>query len=194
MIKTARFITSVASPSQMLASSLPEIAVCGKSNSGKSSFINMLTGYSRLAKTAKTPGKTRLINYFDCNNGQFLLVDLPGYGYAKVSAVQKQAWSKLIEYYLEKSVSLKHVFLLLDIRRNPSADDIGMVNYLYHYSIPFTIVATKADKISRAQRAIRKREIATAFRVGADNIFTTSNVDKMGKEEILQKIQHILQS
>ncbi len=194
MIKTASFITSAASIGQILVHSLPEIAVCGKSNSGKSSFINMLTGYSKLAKTAKAPGKTRLVNYFDCNNGEFILVDLPGYGYAQVSASQKQAWGKLIEYYLENSASLKHVFLLLDIRRNPSADDIDMVNYFYHYSIPFTIVATKSDKLSRSASALRKREIAAAFKVGVDNIYIISNINKAGKSDILQKISQILES
>src|SRR5690554_6734437 len=129
MIHSARFVTSAASPAQILSDNLSEIAVAGKSNSGKSSFINMLTNNSKLAKTAKIPGRTRLINYFDCNNGEFHLVDLPGYGYAKVSNEQKASWAKLIEYYFQNSTNLKHVFLLLDIRHNPTADDIGLVNY-----------------------------------------------------------------
>lgn len=194
MIKTARFITSAASISQILNQPLPEIAVCGKSNSGKSSFINMLTEHSKLAKTAKMPGKTRLINYFDCNSGQFILVDLPGYGYAQVSQQQKAAWGKLIEYYFANSSSLKHTFLLLDIRRNPSVDDIDMVNYFYHYNIPFTIIATKSDKLSRSANMTRRREIAVAFKVGVDNIFIVSNVNKYGKTDILQKIKQILSS
>jgi GTP-binding protein len=192
MIKSARFVTSVASEKQIFDSGLPEIAVCGKSNSGKSSFINMLTCNSKLAKTSKAPGRTRLINYFECNGGQFYLVDLPGYGYAQVSAEQKALWGRLIEKYFSDSKSLRHVFLLLDIRRDPSSDDIDMINYLYHYDIPFTIIASKSDKLSRSAAFLRKKKIAAAFKIGEDNILMVSNLNLSGKQEVMQKINQSL--
>ena len=122
-IKSAKFITSVADYEKLPALIAPEIAVAGKSNVGKSSFINMLANINRLAKTSSTPGRTRLLNYFDINNGELTLVDLPGYGYAKVNDAEKEKWSELIEGYFAKSQNIVNVFVLVDVRHEPTALD-----------------------------------------------------------------------
>jgi len=134
---------------------------------------------------------TRLVNYFSINNGEFNLVDLPGYGYARVSHTEKESWGKLIEAYLQ-SPHKKHVFLLLDIRHAPTEDDLLMIRYLYHYSIPFTLIATKADKLKRNEIAARKSEIASKIGVGVDDLLVVSSFAKTGKEEVLKKIADVL--
>ncbi|MBR6751466.1 MAG: YihA family ribosome biogenesis GTP-binding protein [Clostridia bacterium] len=192
IIKNAEFITSVGAKAQMLKNTVPEIAIAGRSNVGKSSFINFITGYGKLAKTSKDPGRTRLINYFGCNKGEFILVDLPGYGFARVSDNEKLKWGELIEAYFQKSPSLRNVFLLLDIRRDINDDDIMMVNYFYHYNISFTVIATKADKLSRSACLARKREIAKQLKIGVDNVLVTSSLKKTGKEDVLTRIDNIV--
>jgi len=192
MIKQAKFIISVATSNNIRNFNAPEIAIAGRSNVGKSSLINYLTNQSKLAKTSSEPGRTRLINYFEINNGEYYLVDLPGYGYAKVSEAEKQKWGVLIEDYFKISENLLNVFVLVDIRHEPTGDDLMLINYLYHYSIPFTIVATKADKISKLQRNKSKAIIAKALHVGEDNIIVSSADAKIGKEEIEYKIESLL--
>ena len=171
MIKSALFLTSIADLRQIKESYPIEIAVAGKSNVGKSSFINFICNNSKLAKTSKEPGRTRLLNFYKINDGQFYLVDLPGYGFAKVNDKEKKRWGTLIEGYLKNSVGLKHVFMLLDIRHNPTENDMIMLKYLYYYNLPFTIIATKADKLSRSAGLRRKKEIADYIGVGVDNIY-----------------------
>lgn len=192
IIKSAEFATSVASADKILVHDGKEIAVAGKSNVGKSSFINFLTNNGKLARTSKLPGRTRLINYFGINGGEFFLVDLPGYGFAKVSDAEKNKWSTLIESYLLRSKALKNVFLLVDIRHEPTADDKMMMNYLVHYNINFTIIATKADKLSRSAQMKRVREIAVSLGVGPANIYPVSSTAKSGKEQILARIDSVL--
>ena len=192
VIKNAEFITSAGTVEQIIKGSTPEIAVVGRSNVGKSSFINFMCNHGRLAKTSKEPGRTRLINYFDVNKGEFIFVDLPGYGFAKVNDNEKAKWGKIIEAYLRESTGLKNVFVLLDIRREPNADDVQMLNYLYHYNIPFTIIATKGDKLSRSAGLTRKRQIANALKVGIGNVILTSSLSKSGKQEVLDRIEAIL--
>lgn len=191
-IKKAEFLYSAGYPEQLTEHDVPEIAVAGRSNVGKSSFINFLTGNGKLAKTSKEPGRTRLVNYFDVNGGEFLLVDLPGYGFAKVSDDEKAKWAELIEAYFRSPVKLRHVFLLLDIRRDPGESDVRMLNYMYHYAIPFTVILTKADKLSRMQAIDRRRKIAAALKIGSDNIIISSSYAKQGKEDILTRIDEIL--
>lgn len=191
-IKNAKFITSVADFNSLPNLSAPEIAVAGKSNVGKSSFINMLTNNKHLAKTSGTPGRTRLLNYFDINGGELTLVDLPGYGFAKVSDDEKIKWSSLIEGYFAKSSNLINVFVLVDIRHEPTCLDRQMVAYLHHYNIPFTLIATKGDKLSRAQIQKQKSVIARAFAVTAANIFVTSSLDKTGVDEVLDRIENLI--
>ncbi|MBR3685788.1 MAG: YihA family ribosome biogenesis GTP-binding protein [Clostridia bacterium] len=193
VIKNAEFITSAGTVEQIIKGSTPEIAVVGRSNVGKSSFINFMCNHGRLAKTSKEPGRTRLINYFDVNKGEFIFVDLPGYGFAKVNDNEKAKWGKIIEAYLQESTGLRNVFVLLDIRRDPSADDVQMLNYLYHYNIPFTIIATKGDKLSRSAGLKRKREIANALKVGIGNVLLTSSLNKSGAQEVLDRIENILE-
>lgn len=192
IIKSAEFKTSVASADKIVVHGGKEIAVAGKSNVGKSSFINFLTNNGKLARTSKLPGRTRLINYFEINGGEFYLVDLPGYGFAKVSDAEKSKWATLIESYLQGSEALKNVFLLVDIRHEPTADDKMMMNYLVHYNINFTIIATKADKLSRSAQMKRVREIAVSLGVGPANIYPVSSTQKTGKEQILARIDAVL--
>lgn len=188
IIKKARFITSVADKSKIYETNAPEFAFAGKSNVGKSSLINYLTGQSKLAKTSSEPGRTRLLNYFEINDGQFYFVDLPGYGYAKVSKEEKIKWGDLIETYLKTSENLKNVFVLLDIRHEPSADDLLLISFLFTLNIPFTIIATKADKLSKMQTRKAVAMLSAETKVGADNIIVTSVTQKKGREEVEKRI------
>lgn len=188
MIKKAKFITSVADKSKIYETNAPEFAFAGKSNVGKSSLINYLTGQSKLAKTSSEPGRTRLLNYFEINDGQFYFVDLPGYGYAKVSKEEKIKWGDLIETYLKTSENLKNVFVLLDIRHEPSADDLLLISFLFTLNIPFTIIATKADKLSKMQTKKAVAMLSAETKVGADNIIVTSVTQKKGREEVEKRI------
>lgn len=186
IIKEAKFITSVAGSDKFLKTDKPIIAVAGKSNVGKSSLINMLANRKKLARTSVTPGRTRLINYFDF--GEFVLADLPGYGYAKVSKEEKAKWGKLLESFLATQ-KINLLLSLVDIRHDPTADDKIMVNYLYHYAIPFCLVATKADKIGKTKIKPRCKEIAMELRVGVGDITASSAENGFGKEEILSLIE-----
>lgn len=193
MITNAEFVTSVGNINQMKNFPL-EIAIAGKSNVGKSSFINFICNNKNLAKTSKEPGRTRLINYFSINKGQFALVDLPGYGYAKVSEEEKLKWGSLIENYLLNSHGLKNVFMLVDIRHDPTEDDMLMIKYLYFYRIPFIVVATKSDKLSKSAALKRKKEIADFLALGIDNMYLCSSKNKEGKENIYKKIEEIIKN
>ena len=195
IIKNASYIRGAATYSQCIVSDLPQIAVAGKSNVGKSSLINFLVNDGKLARTSKLPGRTRLINYFLINDGsewQFLLADLPGYGFAKVSDAEKLKWADLLEKYLANECMLKHVFFLVDIRHDPTKDDVTMYNYLFSNNVPFTIVATKSDKLPKSQVKNRCRAIANFLKVGADNVIPVSSLNKIGKEAVLDKIEQIL--
>ena len=192
IIKNATFVTSAASPKQFLKPSKPMIAICGKSNVGKSSLINKLANQRRLARTSADPGRTRLVNYFDF--GEFLLADLPGYGYAKVSKAEKEKWAKKLEAFFAQKERLAHVLLLVDIRHDPTDDDEQMVKYLYCNAIPYTVVATKADKLSRMQQGIRADKIAGNLALTRQNILLTSAETGLGRDALLDKIEQILQT
>ena len=192
-IKTAKFVTSIASADNIKDMGSAEVAVAGRSNVGKSSFINYLTGRKGLAKTSSTPGKTRLLNYFSINDGQFMLVDLPGYGFAvKLSEEEKRRWDALMGTYLTSSPRLKLVLVLMDIRREPSALDKQMINYLSANIVPFVVVLTKADRLSRAAAGRQKSAIASALKLGVDNILITSSLNKQGKDEVCLIIEKYL--
>ena len=182
----AKFVTSAASERQFLVPEKPMLVVCGKSNSGKSTLINLLAGQKRLAKTSADPGRTR----FDF--GAFLLADLPGYGYAAVSKAEKEKWGKILDAFFAKKDHITHVFLLSDIRRDPSPDDLAMVNYLNYHIIPFTVVATKADKLSKSAALVRTRAVANGFGLGAGNVIALSAVTGAGKDALLSHIAEIL--
>lgn len=188
-ITNPTFITSVADKEKFLKSEKPIIAVCGKSNVGKSSFINMLANRNKLAKVSKDPGRTRLVNYFDFQS--FILADLPGYGYAKVSKAEKAKWADLLESFFA-SKQPTHTFALCDIRHDPTQDDMSMIEYLYYNVLPFTIIATKSDKLSSV--AVRRSQIniASFFKCGADDIIAVSSQTKQGLPIVLKKIEQLL--
>ncbi|WEK55337.1 MAG: ribosome biogenesis GTP-binding protein YihA/YsxC [Candidatus Cohnella colombiensis] len=149
-IKQSEFVISAVGPSQYPEDGLPEIALAGRSNVGKSSLINKMLLRRNLARTSAQPGKTQTLNYYIINE-QLYFVDFPGYGYARVSKTQRQAWGKMIELYLREREPLKLVLQLVDFRHPPSAEDQRMYQWLSHYNIPMCIVATKTDKVSRSQ-------------------------------------------
>ena len=190
-IKQATFVTSVASDKNFLKTDKPIVAICGKSNVGKSSLINMLAGQKKLAKTSVTPGRTRLINYFDF--GAFMLADLPGYGFAKVSKEEKKKWGALLEKFLATE-DITLVLSLVDIRHDPTSDDKMMINYLYHYALPFTLIATKADKLGKTKVKPRIKEIATDLRVGIADITASSADTGLGKKEIFSIIEQAIKA
>ncbi len=192
IIKNAKFMTSYASFKKGDGFDADEIAIAGKSNVGKSSFINFLANHNGLAKTSSTPGKTKLINYFSVNNGEFMLVDLPGYGFAKVGEEEKRKWDKMIGSYLTESERLKGVIVLVDVRHEPTALDKQMIAYLHHYHVPFFVVATKSDKLSKAQISKQKSIIANALSLGTADITTVSSLKKEGKDAVLEKIENLL--
>lgn len=189
-INNAKFITSVADKNNFLVSDRPIIAVCGKSNVGKSSLINALANRNGLARTSVTPGRTRLINYFDF--GEFILADLPGYGFAKVSDKEKQKWASLMEEFFACDKALDHVIMLVDIRHDPTREDLSMINYLHSYALPFTVVATKADKIGKTRIFDRVKSIGNYLAIGKDSVIPTSSETGYGKDKLLAKIETVL--
>ena len=186
----AKFVTSAASKAQFITCDKPVIAVCGKSNVGKSSFINMLANQRHLAKVSGEPGRTRLINYFDF--GSFVLADLPGYGYAKVSKAEKAKWAKLLDDFFKGGKGAAHVFALCDIRHEPTADDKIMLNFLYSSLIPFTVIATKADKLSKVQLTKAVATISTCYTIGRDAIIPTSAKTRLGLERVIEEIEKVV--
>ncbi len=185
----AKFVTSAASEAQFLTPEKPMIAVCGKSNAGKSTLINMLAGQKKLAKTSAAPGRTRLVNYFDF--GDFLLADLPGYGYAAVSKEEKAKWGRLLDAFFEKK-NICRVLVLTDIRRDPSKEDLQMIAFLNYHIISFTVIATKCDKLSRMQQRERVRAVANALGLGMDNVIAVSGLTGTGKDTLLSHISALL--
>ena len=190
VIKNATFITSAAKQEQFITPSKPMIAVCGKSNVGKSSFINMLANRKKLAKTSSEPGRTRLVNYFDF--GEFILADLPGYGFARVSKMEKAKWSKTLDSFFKDKEKIAHVFMLVDSRHDPTADDVQMIEFLHYYTLPFTIVLTKSDKLSKMKLKEHQRAIAADLYLGVNNLIATSSETGYGKDTILQKLRAII--
>ena len=190
VIKNATFITSAARAEQFIVPDKPMIAVCGKSNVGKSSFINMLANRKKLAKTSSEPGRTRLVNYFDF--GEFILADLPGYGFARVSKGEKEKWAKTLDSFFKKKEYVSHVFMLLDCRHDPTADDMQMIEFLHYHTIPFTAVLTKADKLSKMKIKEHIKAIASDIYLGEGNLLATSAETGYGKENVLDKIAWII--
>ena len=169
----------------------PEVAFAGKSNVGKSSLINGLMNRKALARTSAQPGKTQTINFYNINEAMYL-VDLPGYGYAKVSAAEKEKWGKMIEGYLHKSKELRAVFLLVDIRHKPSANDKQMYDWICHNGYEPVIIATKLDKLKRSQVAKSLKEIRTGLGLPKDGkILPFSSETKQGRDEIWALIDEL---
>lgn len=190
VIKEAKFITSAASEGQFIRPDKPMIAICGKSNAGKSTLINLLANRKGLAKTSSAPGRTRLVNYFDF--GEFLLADLPGYGYAAVSKEEKAKWGKTLDAFFARKQDIAHVFVLSDIRRDPSADDLQMIAFLNYHILPFTLIATKSDKLSRMKQRERMRAVARSYGLGDGNVIAVSGLTGDGKDALLRKIEEII--
>ncbi len=191
VIKNATFITSAAKADQFIKPDKPMIAVCGKSNVGKSSFINMLANRKKLAKTSSEPGRTRLVNYFDF--GEFILADLPGYGFARVSKVEKEKWAKTLSAFFKNKSDIAHVFMLADSRHDPTADDVQMIEFLNFHILPFTVVLTKADKLSRMKLKEHVKAIASDLYLGEQNLLATSAETGYGKIEVLDKIYSVIE-
>lgn len=191
-ITKARFLKSMKSKPDYPELDMPEIAICGKSNVGKSSLINLLTNNSKLAKVSGSPGKTRLVNFFILNE-EFALVDLPGYGYAKVSKSEKNTWGKMMEDYFDVTNNLRAFLILLDIRHKPTADDKMMVDWAAHFGLHVIIVATKADKIAKTKRHQRLKEIKKTIDEGIDYpIVAVSALKKTGVEALLDEMEKAL--
>ena len=166
---------------------LPEVAFAGRSNVGKSSVINTLVRRRKTARVSNTPGRTREINFFDVN-GQFILADLPGYGYARVSKEARSTWRPLIEGYLTASPKLRGVVQLLDARRTPSDDDLQMLDFLAKTQIPTIIVATKVDKLRPAEREAGLRKLALEAGVEGEQVIPFSAITRMGRDELAEAI------
>ena len=182
-IINTKFIKSASKKEEFIVDELPQIAIVGRSNVGKSSLINLLTNNSKMAKTSSTPGRTRLVNYFNINN-QFYLVDLPGYGYHKASKSIADSWDKVMNDYFIENEKLKLVFVLLDCRIMPTELDKQMLDYLAENEIPAVIIMTKTDKISRSDLFLNMSKISKEIRFNKDLIIATSALKKQGVERI----------
>ncbi|HHX21030.1 MAG TPA: YihA family ribosome biogenesis GTP-binding protein [Clostridiales bacterium] len=190
-IQSAKFITSMAQYGAFPGRGLPQIAVVGRSNVGKSTMINTLCGQKNLAKTSGTPGKTRLINVFLLNDA-FHLIDLPGYGYAKVSKQEILRWGDMMQQYFAQADTLRAVIHLTDIRHDPTRDDQDMAQFLRDSSIPFISVVTKADKISRAQRQARLFATGMKLAVQPFDLIAFSSVTGEGRDKLLERLEAAL--
>ncbi len=191
LIKSTQFITSAVKPSQYPVSDLPEIAFAGRSNVGKSSLINVLVNRKKLVRTSNTPGRTQLINFFNVNE-QFTLVDLPGYGFAKVPLEVKKQWGPMMETYFAKRTNLRGVVLILDIRRTPVAEDLQMLQWLRTYGIPCILTVTKCDKVSKNERARQTAIISKTIGVAREELSLFSALSKEGTEELWGRIERLL--
>ena len=186
-IKSAQFIKSETDFSNYEGFDIPEIMLAGRSNVGKSSFINMLSGNGKLAKVSATQGKTKVVNFFLFNK-EFVLVDLPGYGYAETSKVEQHRWGEIINSYIDSAKNLVCAVLLVDVRHLPTDQDKQMLNYFTYNNIPVTIVATKYDKIKKAERMKKISDIAKELKVGVENIYLISSETAYGKDIIVDRL------
>lgn len=171
--------------------SLPEVAFAGRSNVGKSSLINRLLHRKKMARVSNTPGRTREINFFRVND-QFVLVDLPGYGYARISKEKRAEWRPLIEGYLRTSPTLRGIVQLLDVRHEPTGDDLQMLDFLGQLGIPTILVTTKTDKLARARAAERVAEVAAATSVDVEQVIPFSAVTGEGRNDLATAIVDLL--
>ena len=188
IIRRADFITSMKEYGAFPGKGMPEIVFAGRSNVGKSSMINKLTGRSKLARTSADPGRTRLINVFRIND-EINLIDLPGYGFARVSKQERLSWGKMMQDYFARTEDLAHVFHLVDIRHEPSQEDCEMNTFLRQAGIPFSVIATKADKISRGARLKYLAPICRALSVQPWQVIPFSSQDGTGRDAVLNLIE-----
>jgi GTP-binding protein len=185
----SRFVISAAKPDQFPPETLPEVAIVGRSNVGKSSLINALTGHAGLARTSRTPGRTRLVNWFEVN-GKFLLVDLPGYGYAEVTKEMRESWRPLIEGYLDKRKTLQGVLLLIDVRRGPQDEELDFVPWLEAKNIPIIVALTKCDKLAKNKRMLEVTKAKKALGLKRDP-FAVSAQDGEGLDPLWRAVAKV---
>lgn len=193
IIKKSDLETVAVKSSQYPPENLKEIAFAGRSNVGKSSLLNLITGRKKLARVSGSPGKTRTINFYIIND-EFRVVDLPGYGYAKVSKSMSEGWGEMMEQYLENRPNLIKVVQLVDIRHAPSKQDVEMYNYLRHFGLDGLVVATKADKISRNALPKHIKQIRQTLKLSSDDkVIPVSALKKTGYEDLLNEIEGLLE-
>lgn len=183
-IHNVQFEISAVSEKQYPKRKLTEIAMVGRSNVGKSSLINKVLNRKNFARVSSKPGKTATINFYNLDNSLYL-VDLPGYGYAKVSKQEKEKWGSMIQHYLDVREELKHIFLLVDARHAPSADDQMMLEWIRYFNKPFTVIATKADKLKPSQREAAFDLIAETLDIEQEELITFSAENGEGKDKVL---------
>lgn len=199
-IKNSKFITSLSKYDDFAGPELSQIAIVGKSNVGKSSLINSLCRHGKLSKISSTPGKTRLINVFEATvfddtfEQRFQIIDLPGYGYAKVSNVEKLKWANMIENYLLNSSQLLNLFHLVDIRHDPTQDDVLMNEFIRSNNLNFTTIATKADKISRSAYMRNISSICRKLQVQPWEIISYSSETCYGRDSVIKNILTVLKA
>lgn len=188
-VNHAEFIISAVSPKQYPTTNLPEIALAGRSNVGKSSFINKMTNRKKLARTSSKPGKTQTLNYYKIED-KFYFVDVPGYGYAKVSKTERAKWGEMLETYFTKRETLKLAICVVDFRHPPTNDDVQMYDFLKYYNIPVLVLATKVDKIPRSKWNKHEKIVKAGFDMDPDDkLLTFSSETGLGLDEVWKYIE-----
>jgi GTP-binding protein len=191
-VTSAEIVISAVKPEQYPNNNLPEFALAGRSNVGKSSFINKMVNRKNLARTSSKPGKTQTLNFFLINESLYF-VDVPGYGFAKVSKKEREAWGKMIETYLTTREQLRAVVLIIDLRHAPTKDDVMMYEFLKHYEIPAVIIATKADKIPRGKWQKHVKVVRETLNVvEGDPVIIFSSETGQGKDEAWAVLQQLM--
>ena len=192
-IQNVEFLVSAVSPAQYPEPLIPEIALAGRSNVGKSSFINAMINRKKLARTSSKPGKTQQLNYYQVEDW-FYFVDVPGYGYAKVSKKEKDKWANMLQTYFSERENLELALLIVDFRHKPTKDDIAMKDFFVHYNIPYFVIATKTDKVKKSQWSKHMSEIYRTLNLETvDQILPFSAETKEGREEAWEIITDVLQ-
>jgi GTP-binding protein len=191
-LSNPEYLTSAVKPSGYPPPGPPEIAFAGKSNVGKSSLINSLVKRKKLVKISSTPGRTQMINFFSIAGDNLRLVDLPGYGFAKVPMKVKAGWQQMVEAYLTSRETLAGVVVILDIRREPSADDQMLLDFLAVKRVPAVIVVTKADKLSNNKRAARLAKLRPKLKTYDPDFVAYSSLNSMGRPQLLERLEYLL--
>jgi GTP-binding protein len=193
IVRQLEFLGGMASPQGWRPeTTLPEVAFAGRSNVGKSSLINALLRRSKAARVSNTPGRTREINFFKVND-QFVLVDLPGYGYARISKERKAEWKPMIESYLKGSRNLRGIVQLLDVRHDPTKDDLQMLDFLATVGVPTMVVMTKTDKLTKAQAAERVSTISSALGLEEDQVIGFSSTTGAGRDDLAESLVALIE-